>query len=347
MKNSLIGVRLREWTAFIARRLVYLLGVLLVVSGLTFALTRMIGNPASMIAGLRATPETIARIERELGLDQPWPLQFLDYLSGLLQGDFGVSRLTYRPVMEEFLARFPASLELAVVAMAIGLLWAVPFGIAAGMRKGGFIDRVLGPLSAQIGLSMPSFWLGLVLLFIFTHSLGWTPSPAGRLDPFMNSPPDVTGFFVLDSALAGQWETFRASVLHLALPAITLAIGFSPPIFQVTRDSTLSAIGGDFVRTYRSLGLPESLIFTRLLKHVLPQAMTLSAFTFGYLIGGAVLVEVVFSWPGVGLYSVNALNQVDSQPIVGLVILSAVMFVILFFVTDLLHAYWDPRVRRR
>lgn len=347
MRDSLAVVRAREWAAFLVRRLAYLSGVVFVVSGLTFVLTRMIGNPAYLIAGFQATPATIERIERELGLDQPLVVQYWDYITNLIGGDFGVSRLTYRPVMEEFMGRFPATIELAVWAMVIGLAWAVPAGIVAAMRRGGVVDRVLGPASAQIGLAMPAFWLGLVLLFVFTHSLGWTPSPSGRIDQFMQPPPNVTGFFIVDSALAGQWATFWDAVKHLVLPAATLAIGFSPPIFQVTRDSTLSVLNMDFVRTYRSLGMPESLVFRRVLKHVLPQVLTLSAFTFGYLLGGAILVEVVFSWPGVGLYSVAALNRLDYEPIVGLVILSAIIYVVLFFVTDLLQAYLDPRVRRR
>ena len=347
MKDSLLLVRTREWSIFLARRLVYLAGVIFVVSGFTFVLTRMIGNPAYLIAGFQATPATIERIERELGLDRPVYVQFAEYLGSIFTGDFGVSRLTYRPVMDEFLARFPATIELSVWAIIIGLLWAVPFGIAAGMKRGGTIDRYVGPIANQIGLAMPSFWLGLVLLFVFTHNLGWTPSPAGRIDPFMGGPPTVTGSFVIDSVLAGDWERFNSSVRHLILPTITLAIGFAPPIFQVARDSTLNVLSMDFVRSYRSLGMPEALIFRRILKHVLPQVMTLTAFTFGYLLGGAILVEVVFSWPGVGLYSVAALNRLDYEPIVGLVIVSAVIYVVLFFFTDLFQASLDPRVRRR
>lgn len=325
----------------------YLILVLLVVSAVTFALTRFLGNPAYLLAGQRASEESIQGLEAEMGLDRPLPEQYGRYVWALLHGNLGVSRFTYKPVVSDIGERFPATLELASFAMLLGLAWSIPIGLIAAVRKGGVVDRVLGPIVNQIGLSVPSFAIGLVLIYVLYFRLRLFPAPLGRLNTDTLPPDNVTGLLTVDALLAGEWGVFRASLAHLFLPAFTLALGFSPPIYQITRDTARGVLRSNFVRAARSYGLPTRTIYVRhVLRHLLPPITTSAALTYGYLLSGTVLVEVVFAWPGVGLYAVQALNRLDYEPILGLVLLGTAIYVVLFLLADLLQLAIDPRLRR-
>lgn len=332
----------------LARRLAYLALLVLIVSAITFALTRSLGSPASLLAGQQATEEAVGSLEREMGLDRPLPEQYARYLGELAQGNLGVSRFTYQPVLSDIGDRFPATLEVAAFALVLGLLWSVPLGLLAAIRPGRLADRVLGPWVSQFGLSVPSFAIGLILIYVLYFRLGIVPAPLGRLGPAAEPPPEVTGLFTVDAVLAGRPDVLRSAFGHLILPGFTLALGFSPPIYQLTRDTARSVLRSDFVRAARSYGLPARTIYAQhVLRHVLPPVATSAALTFGYLLSGTILVEVVFAWPGVGQYAVQALNRLDYEPILGLVLLGTIVYVVLFLLTDLLQAAIDPRVRRQ
>jgi peptide/nickel transport system permease protein len=331
----------------VVKRVAYLAVVLLVVSAITFALTRFLGSPAYLLAGQRANEETIQSLEREIGLDRPLPEQYARYVWALLHGNLGVSRFTYKPVTSDIAERFPATFELATFAMMVGLMWAVPFGLVAAIRRGGLVDRVVGPVVNQVGLSVPSFAIGLVLIYLLYFRLQLFPAPFGRLDPDIAPPEDVTGLLTVDSLLAGRWDAFWSALAHLFLPAFVLALGFCPPIYQLTRDTAVGVLRSDFVRAARSYGLPSRTIYVRyVFRHLLPPVATSAALTYGYLLAGTVLVEVVFAWPGIGLYAVQALNRLDYEPILGLVLLGTAIYVVLFLLADLLQVAIDPRLRK-
>ena len=337
---------LKYWGAFLAKGLLRLLLVLIGVSSITFASTRMIGNPAYLIAGDRATPEMIDSIMQDMGLDRPLWEQYRNYMLSVAQGDLGTSRFTFQPVVVDLMDRLPATVEISTVALILGMLWCIPIGIVSAVRKGGFVDKFVAVVANQIGLSVPSFWLGLLLIYGLSFQMQLLPMPLGRLDFDLVSPTHVTGLFVVDSILARDLVTLKSALMHLLLPSITLAIGFSPPILQLTRDTVLQIIESEPIRGAIAFGLPSRIIYPRyVLKQAIPPVATSIALTFGWMLSGTVLVETVFAWPGIGLYAVEAINHLDYEPVIGLVLVSAAIYVIIFFLTDLLHFTLDPRLR--
>lgn len=335
----------KDWIPYLARRVLHFIFVLLGVSSVTFIVTRMVGNPAYLIAGQRATPEMIESIMREMGLDKPLWEQYLNYLWAVVQGNLGTSRFTFQPVLVDFLDRFPATLELATFAVMLGILWCIPVGLISAVRQGGFVDRFVSVVANQIGLSIPSFWLGLLLIYGLSFQFQLFPAPLGRLDFGVDIPPRVTGLLVIDSLLAADLIALKSALFHLTLPGFTLAVGFSPPVLQLTRDTTLQVLQSDYIRAARAFGLPARIIYPRyVLKHIIPPVATSIAITYGWLLSGTVLVETVFAWPGIGLYAVEAVNHLDYEPVVGLVLISAAIYVFFFFITDMLQFALDPRL---
>lgn len=332
------------WTRFLAARLGLLVLVLLAVSALTFGVTRATGTPLYVAVGQQATQEMIDARAEALGLDLPLWQQYGNYLQNLLQGNLGQSRRTFTPVSRDIAERLPATAELVTASILVSLLWTLPLGIRAARKPRGIAARV-GEGLAQFGVSVPGFWLGLLLIFAFYYLLPVFPAPLGRLGA-ATRPPFVTGFFTIDALLAGQVRTFFTALWYLALPAITLSFTSSPPIFRITRSAVAGALRSDFVTAARSYGIAHRLVMRRhVLRNAAPPVMNLVAMTFGYLIGGAVLVEVVFSWPGIGLYAVNAMDFSDYDAVLGVVLLSAVIYVAIYFVVDLLQYLLDPRLR--
>jgi peptide/nickel transport system permease protein len=319
-----------------------LVGVVIV----TFLLTRALpGDPAAYFAGPAATKEAIEQIRVSLGLDKPLIVQFGRYLRDLARGDLGNSLTTGQPVGKEIRERLPASAELTLLGLILSISIAVPLGILAATRPGSLIDHACRVL-ATAGVSLPVFFTGLILVYVFYYLLGWAPAPLGRLDVFYSPPPQVTGFYLIDSAIAGDGELFLASLKQLILPAATLGIFSLAPIARMTRASMLAVLASDFVRTARASGLaPYTVIVTYAFRNAMIPVVTTLGMVFSFLLGANVLVEKVFAWPGIGSFAVEALIASDFAPVQGFVLTMAVMYVALNLLIDILYGLIDPRVR--
>jgi peptide/nickel transport system permease protein len=319
-----------------------LIGVVIV----TFLLTRALpGDPAAYFAGPAATTEAIEQIRVKLGLDQPLYVQFIRYVGDLARGDLGNSLTTGQPVGYEIKTRLPASAELTLLGLLVSMAIAVPLGILAATRPNSIIDHVCRVISTA-GVSLPVFFTGLILIYVFYYLLGWAPAPLGRLDVFFDAPPQVTGFYLIDSLIARQPEVFMASLKQLILPALTLAIFSLAPIARMTRASMLAVLSSDFVRTARASGLSSfTVIVTYAFRNAMLPVITTLGMVFSFLLGANVLVEKVFAWPGIGSYAVEALLASDFAPVQGFVLTMAVMYVALNLMIDVLYGLIDPRVR--
>jgi peptide/nickel transport system permease protein len=330
---------------FTIRRLLLIVPVLIGSMLIAFLLTRIVpGSPIERVAGPYASVERKQEMKREAGLLDPWYVQFYHYTKQLLHGDMGVSYLTAQTVSKDLSDRFPASLELVLFGMALAIILAIPLGILSAVKRGTALDHV-SRVIAVLGVSAPIFWIALVLLSIFYTKLSWLPGPEGRLPISMDDPKHVTGLFTVDSLLMGDWTLFKASVEHLILPVLTIALVAMAPIARMTRAMMIDALDSDYVRTSRSMGLPNRvIIFQHAFKNAIIPVLTLIAGVFGYALGGEVLVELIFSWPGLGLYSYNAIVGSDFPAIQGFIILVTVIYVLIYLVVDILTATLDPRV---
>jgi dipeptide transport system permease protein len=319
-----------------------LIGVVIV----TFLLTRALpGDPAAYFAGPAATTEAIQQIRVKLGLDKPLYIQFVRYVEDLAHGDLGNSLTTGQPVGQEIKTRLPASAELTLLGLIVSVLIAVPLGILAATRPNSLIDHSCRVI-ATAGVSLPVFFTGLILIYVFYYHLGWAPPPLGRLDIFYSPPPHVTGFYLIDSLIAGDGELFVAALKQLILPALTLAIFSLAPIARMTRASMLAVLSSDFVRTARASGLaPFTVVITYAFRNAMLPVITTLGMVFSFLLGANVLVEKVFAWPGIGSFAVEALIASDFAPLQGFVLTMAVMYVALNLIIDILYGVIDPRVR--
>lgn len=327
-------------------RLMTTLPALVGVVVVSFMLTRVLpGDTAAYFAGPAATPQAIEQIRRELGLDRPLPEQFGRYVLDLARGDLGQSLTTGQPVVSDLKARLPASAELTLAALLLALAVAVPLGIIAAVKQGSPIDHACR-IVATAGVSLPVFFTGLLLVYAFYFLLGWSPAPLGRLDTFSSAPPEATGFFLIDSLIAGEGETFRAALAQIVLPALTLAIFALAPIARITRASMLAVLGSDFVRTAKAAGLDgRTVTMTYAFRNAMLPVVTTLGMVFSFLLGANVLVEKVFAWPGVGSYAVEALIASDFAPVQGFVLAMAVLYVVLNLLIDVSYGFIDPRVR--
>lgn len=330
----------------IGRRLLTVIPTLIGVIVVTFLLTRVLpGDPAIYFAGPAATPQSIEEIRKKLGFDRPLPEQFVYYVSDLAQGNLGNSLSTGQSVVEEIATRLPASAELTLFGLFVAMLIAVPLGILAAVKQGSVIDHACRVI-ATVGVSLPVFFTGLLLVYVFYYLLGWAPAPIGRLDIFYSTPERVTGFYLIDSLLAGDVETFRATLAQLILPVATLAIFSIAPIARITRAAMLSALSSEFVRTARASGLsPYRVVITYAFRNAMLPVITTFGMVFSFLLGANVLVEKVFAWPGIGSYAVEALIASDYAPVQGFVLTMAILYVMLNLAIDLLYGVVDPRVR--
>ncbi|MBO9541647.1 ABC transporter permease [bacterium] len=326
------------------RRLLLLVPILFGVTLVVFVAVRLVpGDPAQVMLGERARPETIAKLRSDLGLDRPPVVQFGTYVARLSHGDLGRSITTGEAVTVEIARRLPATIELAVASLAIALAVGVPVGILAARRKGSWVD-MLATSGALVGTSMPIFWLGLVLMLVFSAFLRLTPL-SGRLDLALDIPA-VTGFYLLDSLLARDPQAFVSSARHLILPALTLATVPMAVITRMTRAAMLEVLGADYVRAARAKGLSEKVVVWRhALRNALIPIVTVAGLQLGTLLSGAVLTESIFSWPGIGSLAMGAVFARDFPLLQGCVLVFAFSFVLVNLMTDLLYPRLDPRLR--
>jgi len=330
---------------FTLRRLILLVPVLFGLTALVFAIARLLpGDPVALAAGPNATPAEIAAYGREFGLDRPLLVQYGDYLAGLIHGNFGVSIYTRRPVSEDLAAYLPATLELVFSAMLIAILVGIPAGLAAAVWRGRWPDYV-SRVVALGSISMPRFFLGLLLQLLFAMWLGWLPL-GGRF-PITEDPPTlVTGFLTLDALFARDLSAFWTALQHLAMPAIAMSLSPLATIMRMMRASTLEVMQQDYVLTERALGLPQRLIVMKYVaRNAISATLTVIGLYFGWLLGGTVLVETVFDWPGLGLYATKAVVTQDFMPVIGVTLVIGTLFVLANFVIDLLYGVINPKVR--
>ncbi len=332
---------------FIARRLALSLLVLALVSVATFGLAHALpGDPLSSVISDRQAnnPEVRAAFERRWGFDQPIPVQYAYYVRNLLRGDFGESIATRRPVSAELKQRVPATIELTLFAMAFAILVGTPLGILSAIRHDRWPDHA-ARFVTLIGTSVPVFWLGLLLLYVFFYRLQWLPGP-GRLDVGMRPPPTVTGLVTLDALLAGNWDVFAAALRRLVLPAVVLGAYAMGIIARMLRSSLLAALGDDYVRTARAKGVVERRVVAgHALRNALIPTVTVLGLTVASLLAGAVLTETIFSWPGVGSFAVDAALKLDYPGLLGVTLVVAVIYVLVNLVVDVVYGILDPRIR--
>jgi len=329
---------------YIAKRLLLLIPVLLGVSLFVFLVLHLFtADPAAMMLGQHATAEQVAALREELGFNKPLYVQFGVFLSQILQGDLGRSLMTRAPVTDELLSRFPATIELAVMAMLIATVIGVTVGVISAVKQYSIFDY-LSMVGALLGVSMPIFWLGLMLIILFSVILGWLPV-SGRITVGME-PAAITHFYLLDSLLIGDWEAFKSAVSHLILPSVALASYSMAIIARMTRSTMLEVIRQDYIRTARAKGLVERVVvFKHALRNALIPVVTVIGLQMGSLLGGAVLTETVFSWPGIGSFIVNAILAGDFPVVQGGVLMVATIFVVVNLIVDILYAYLDPRIK--
>lgn len=329
---------------YIVKRILMLIPVLLGVSIIVFLIMRVFSpDPAPIVLGQHATQESMDAWRQANGLNDPIIVQYFNFLTGAISGDLGTSYYTKEPVIKEIFSRFPATIELALVAIIMASLLGILIGVISAVKKNSIFDNA-GMFLALIGVSMPIFWLGILLIIVFSGELHWLPS-SGRIDPLL-LPPDVTGFYIIDSLLAGDMDALVDSFKHLILPGSALAMYSMAIIARMTRSSMLETLQQDYIRTARAKGISEGKVIRKhALRNGLIPIVTVIGLQLGSLLGGAVLTETVFSWPGIGAYTVNCILKSDFPVVQGVVLLIATVFVLMNLIVDVIYAFLDPRIK--
>jgi dipeptide transport system permease protein len=331
---------------FLLRRLALTVPTFLALMFVTFMMIRLVpGDPIEVRRGERGiSPERLAELRHEMGLDQPIWKQFADYVWSLLHGDFGVSIITKNPVLQEFFHLFPATLELSICALLFATLLGIPAGVIAATRRGGVYDQTLMGL-ALTGYSMPIFWWGLILILIMSNTLHLTPV-SGRVDLIKYYYPQVTGFMLIDSLISGQKGAFLDALRHLILPTIVLGTIPLAIIARMTRSSMLEVLEEDYVRTARAKGLPPfRVIGIHALRNALIPVVTVIGLSVGSLLAGAVLTETIFSWPGVGKWLIESIGRRDYPALQGGIMLISSIVIVVNLIVDLTYGVINPRIR--
>ena len=330
---------------FLIRRLLLAIPVLLGVSFIVFVIMHVIpGDPVQLIfSGTGASPEQRAEMRHALGLDLPLPMQYARYVFNALRGDLGRSIHFQQPVGELILERMPATIELTVVGLLLGLVVAIPAGIVSSAKRNSMIDYVVMTF-ATLGISLPTFWVGILLILFVAVNLGWLPG-FGR-SGFEENLTRVTGFYLIDSLLTGNLAAFKDAVVHLILPAVTLGLSAATFTTRLMRSSMLEEIGKDYVRTARAKGLRQWIVHRRhVVRNALIPVITLIGVMVSALLGGAVITETIFAWPGIGRLVIQAINNRDFPLVQGVVLFFALINLSLNFVIDVLYMLVDPRIR--
>jgi peptide/nickel transport system permease protein len=332
---------------FLARRLAALVLLAVGITFVVFALTQLVpSNAVATNLGEQAAgdPAAVAAFKKHYGLDKPLPLRYALYLEHVAQGDLGQSSLTHEAVTHDLGTFIPATAELAIFSVLIASFFGVTFGVIAAMRRNRPTDHVLRVVSLA-GISMPTFWIGLIALYVGFFRLGWFPG-AERLDPGVEPPPHHTGLYTVDALIAGKWGLAGAAFHHIVLPALVLAAFNVSLLTRYTRSAILEVVVNDYVRAARAKGLPEHTVVTRyILRAALPSVVTVLGLVFANVLTGAVLVEKIFSWPGVGQYAYQAAVNLDVPAIAGVSLFVAVVYITINFVVDVLYGLIYPRIR--
>ena len=332
---------------FVLRRLAALVLLLLGITLVTFVLTQIVpSNAAATALGEQAAgdPAAVAAFNAHYGLDKPLPQRYLIYLGHLLHGDLGQSSVTHNAVSHDLGQFIPATAELALFSIVIASVIGVAFGVLAALRRNKPTDHTLR-VTSLAGISMPTFWIALVVLYVGFYKLGWFPG-AERLNPGTVPPPSVTGLYTVDALIDGNWGLFGEAFHHLVLPALVLAAFNVSLLTRFTRSAVLEVIGNDYVRAARAKGLPERVVVIRyVLRAALPSVITVLGLVFANVLTGAVLIEKIFSWPGIGQYAYQAAVNLDVPAIAGVSLFVAFVYVTTNFVVDILYGVIDPRIR--
>ena len=330
---------------YLLRRIILIIPTLIGLSLLTFSIARIVpGDPVGLAAGPQATEEIKEALRAEFGLDQPLPLQYVNYIGGLFRGDWGESLYTRRSVINDLQAFFPATIELTTVAMIIATLLGVPAGVISAMYRNKLPDHISRILSLFF-VSFPAFWLAMIFQTWFGRDLGMFP--IGKRLPILVSPPEsITSLYLVDSLLHLDFETFAVSLKHIFLPALVLSFSAFASITRITSASMVEALEKDFVRMERAIGIPYHIIISKyVLRNAFIATITVISLNFGWLMAGAILIETIFDWPGLGLYVVDSSLSLDFQPIMGITILYGIVFSIVNILTDIVYGILDPRIR--
>ena len=329
---------------YILKRILMVIPVLLGVTVIIFLITRVLApDPAPVVLGEHATIDAMAKWRDAHGLSDPIWKQFINFLINAVQGDFGVSYYTHQPVFKEIGARFPATAELAICAIVVAALVGVALGVVAAVRKNKIADHV-SMVVALVGVSMPIFWSGILLIILFAGILHILPSN-GRVAPMLQ-PLGGTGFYILDTIMRGDMKALKDVLLHLILPTLALSLYSMAIITRMTRSSMLDTLNADYIRTARAKGLKNRVVnIGHALRNAMLPVSTVIGLQFGSLLGGALLTETVFSWPGIGKFAVDSVLRSDFPIVQGVVLLVAVIFVFMNLIVDIIYAYLDPRIK--
>ncbi|GAC1535232.1 MAG: ABC transporter permease [Herpetosiphon sp.] len=333
-----------NFPTYISYRLLLIIPVLFGLTLLTFALSHLVpGDPAQLAAGPQATKAMVEQIRHEFGLDRSLPAQYVGYVRGLFSGDWGRSILSRRPVLDDLRVFWPATLELVLAAMLIAIVIGIPLGVVAAIMQGRWPDHV-SRVYALMGVSVPAFWLALLFQWFIALRFHVLPI-GGRIDTQIGAPYHITGLYVLDSLLTLNGPVLRSALSHLVLPAFTLSMSPLATIMRMTRSSMLETLGQDYIRTARAKGLSNrAVVVHHALRNAFLPVLTMIGLSMGWLMGGAVLVETIFDWTGIGLYAVKSALTLDFLPIMGITFIYGVVFSLINLTVDLLYALVDPRI---
>jgi len=346
-RRPALARRNRPLVRFVFRRIAALVFLLFGITLVAFGLTELVpGDPVTANLGQQAlgNPEAVQAFRHHYGLDKPDPIQYAIYLKRLVSGDLGESEQSHRPVTKDLGEFIPATAELAITSTLIAFAVGLFLGVLAAMHRNGVFDQVLRVLSLA-GVSMPTFWLGLVALYVVFFRLGWLPGN-GRLDPGETRPSHVTGAYTFDALVTGKWSLFMSAVRHLVLPACVLAAYSIGVVTRFTRSAVLEVIHNDYVLAAHAKGLPPRIVMTRhVFRAALPSIITVLGLVFAYVMTGTVLVESIFSWPGIGQYAFRSATTLDLPAIIGVSLFVALVYILVNFVVDILYGVIDPRLR--
>ncbi|HEY9675495.1 MAG TPA: ABC transporter permease [Waterburya sp.] len=346
LKLAFLTFELLNMGRYILTRLLNLIPVLVGITLLVFLFLHLIpGDPAQILAGQRATPETVEAIRNQLGLNQPLPIQYFLFLGNLLRFNLGYSIISGTSIIQEIATRWPATFELSVVAIVMALILGIPAGVLAAVRKNSAIDN-LTMSGSLLGVSMPVFWLGLLLIYLFAVNLRWLPPGLRISQEAALSFKSITGFYVLDALLQLNWNVFTDVLAHLILPGLTLSTIPLASIARITRSAMLEVLSQDYIRTARAKGVLERwVIFKHALNNALLPVVTIIGLQFGTLLGGAILTETIFSWPGIGSWIYEGILNRDYPVVQGGIIFVSISFVLINLLVDISYAFLDPRIQ--